>query len=63
MVIKVEEQGEKCVETISGPVENNTVLPDILEALLKISQYSLQFKNGVATLLILEKKCKFEVCL
>lgn len=63
MVIKVEEQGEKCVETISGPVKNNSMLPDILEAPLKISQYSLQFKNGVATLLTLEKKCKFEVCL
>lgn len=40
MVIKVEEQGEKCVETISGQVKNN-VLPDILEASLKICQCSL----------------------
>lgn len=35
VIIEVEEQGEKCIETISGQVKNNTVLPDILEAPLK----------------------------
>lgn len=52
----MEEQGEKCVETISGQVKNNIVLPDILEAPLKISQYPLQLKSGVIILLILEKR-------
>lgn len=54
----MEEQGEKCVETISGQVKKNIVLPDILEAPLKICQYPLQLKNGVITLLLFEKSCR-----
>lgn len=51
----MEEQGEKCLETISGQIRNNIVLPDILEAPLKICQYPLPLKNGVITLFFLEE--------
>ena len=47
--------GEKCPETISGQIKNNIVLPDNLEAPLKICQYPLPLKNGVITLFLLEK--------
>lgn len=62
MVIKVEEQGEKCVETISRQVKNNIVL-SILEASLKYVSVLFNFRMEQLHCLYLKRDADFEVCL
>lgn len=59
----MEEQGEKCVETISGQVKNNIVLPDILEASLKYTSVLFNFRMEQLHCLYLKRDADFEVCL
>lgn len=58
MVIKVEEQDEKCVETISGQVKNNIVL-SILEASLKYVSVLFNFRMEQLHCLYLKRDADF----